>query len=432
MTTLQFRARVRALTISLCLLALCAPPHAAAQPTRGRAGARAEARRTQKRPPEFRFDTDGAALRIPFELYANVILVRARVNGSAPLWFLLDTGANGSLIDSRHARRLGLRRLGAVDIKGMGGSVAGSYMGGANFGLPGVRVFGRKVFSMPLSPLFARFGRRVDGVIGYDFFKLFVVEVDYAAKTINLYDPRSYEYKGAGEVVPFTLRDGHPYARVRLGFEGDRAVEGDFEIDTGSDGSLAVNRPFAERHRVLELLPEASAAKTGAGAGGETSYVESRVREIGLGRFTFERPVVTFSRDTEGSGADEKSDGQLGGEIFRRFKVVFDYPRGRMILEPNANFSDPFAADTSGLDIVAEGRDLRTFTVNAVEPGSPAAEAGLREEDTILAVDGRPARDFDLDGLTRLLMQAGKEYELTVRRGRETLKLRLKLNSSRQ
>jgi Aspartyl protease len=183
---------------SLFLLPLAAPPRAAAKTTR----ARAEARGTQKRSPEFRFDTDRAALRIPFELYANVILLRARVNNSAPLWFLLDTGASGSLIDSRHARRLGLRRLGAADIKGMGGSVAGAYMGGANFGLPGVRVFDRKVFSMPLSPLFARFGRRVDGVIGYDFFKLFVVEVDYAAKTINLYDPRSYEYKGAGEVVP--------------------------------------------------------------------------------------------------------------------------------------------------------------------------------------------------------------------------------------
>jgi hypothetical protein len=405
------------------LLPSLAPARAAAKTTRGRA----DARQTRKASPEFRFDTDGAAMRIPFELYANVILMRARVNNSAPLWFLLDTGANGSLIDSRRARGLGLKYLTTANIHGMGGSVKGSYLGGATFGLPGVRVFDRKFVSMPLAPLFARFGRRVDGVIGYDFLKLFVVEVDYAAKTINLYDPRGYVYEGAGEVVPFTLRDGHPYTRVRLGFEGDKAVEGDFEIDTGSDGSLGVNRPFVEKHRVLELIADASAAKTGAGAGGETSYVESRVRELHLGRFTFERPVVTFSRDTEGEGASANSDGQLGGEIFRRFKVVFDYTRGRMILEPNANFSDPFAADSSGLDIVAEGRSLRTFTVNAVEPGSPAAEAGLREEDTILAVDGRPAREFDLDGLTSLFMQEGREYELTVRRGRETLKLKLKL-----
>jgi hypothetical protein len=413
----------RALIISLFLLTLSAPSTAAAQPTRGRAGAR----RAAKPAPEFRFDSDRAAVRIPFELYANVILFRARVNNSAPLWFLLDTGANGSLLDSRRARSLRLRYLAAADIHGMGGSVKGSYFGGATLGLSGVRVFDRKFISMPLEPMFMRFGRRIDGIIGYDFLKLFVVEVDYAAKTISLYDPRGYEYKGAGEAVPFTLRDGHPYTRVRLGFEGHEAVEGDFEIDTGADGSLAINRPFAEKHKLLEMLPAASGAKTGAGAGGETSYVESRVKELGLGRFTFERPVVTFSRDTEGEGANANSDGQLGSEIFRRFKVVFDYTRGRMILEPNANFSEPFGSDSSGLDIVAEGRSLRTFTVNAVEPGSPAAEAGLREEDTIIAVDGRPAREFNLDQLATLFTKAGKEYELTVRRGRETLKLRLKL-----
>ena len=410
-------------TLLLTAFLLLLPTLAAAKTTRGRA----EARRTQKARPEFRFDADRAALRIPFELYANVILLRARVNNSRPLWFLLDTGAAGSLIDSRHARTLGLKRLGDADINGMGGSVKGSYYGGATFELPGVRLFDRKVVGMPLGPLFARFGRRVDGIIGYDLFKLCVVEVDYAAKTINLYDPRSYEYKGAGEVVPFTVRDGTPFARVRLVVEGGAAVEGDFEVDTGSDGPLKVNRPFAEKHKILELLPDVSASKTGAGAGGETAYVESRVKEVGLGRFTFPNPVVTFSRDAEGEGTNADSAGQLGGEIFRRFKVIFDYARGRMILEPNASFSEPFGQDTSGLDLVAEGRDLRTFTVNAVEPGSPAAEAGLREEDVIVAVDGRPARDFDLDQLAGLFTKAGKEYELTVRRGRETLKLKLKL-----
>lgn len=409
---------------ALLLLAalLLSPPHAPAQPTRGRA----DARRARKAPPEFRFDAGGAAPKIPFELYANVILLRARVNNSRPLWFLLDTGANGSLVDSRLARALGLKRLGTVNVGGMGGSVEGSYFGGATLGLPGVRVFDRRLYGMPLAPLFARFGRRVDGILGYDFLKLFVVEVDYYAKTISLHEPRSYEYAGAGGVVPFTLRDGHPHARVRLGFDG-REVEGDFEIDTGADGSLSVNRPFAEKHGLLGLLHGASAARTGAGAGGETSYMEGRAKDLRLGGFTFERPVVTFSLDSDGAGASAESDGQLGGEVFRRFKVIFDYSRGRMILEPNANFSDPFGSDASGLDIVAGGRDLRTFAVNAVEPGSPAAEAGLREEDVILAVGGRPAREFDLDGLTRLLMREGAEYELTVRRGRRKLKLKLRL-----
>jgi len=32
----------------------------------------------------------------------------------------------------------------------------------------------------------------------------------------------------------------------------------------------------------------------------------------------------------------------VGGEIFRRFKMIIDYSRKRMILEPNQSFNDAF------------------------------------------------------------------------------------------
>jgi hypothetical protein len=38
------------------------------------------------------------AARVPFELNGNVAFLRVRVNGSQPLWFALDTGAQGSTI----------------------------------------------------------------------------------------------------------------------------------------------------------------------------------------------------------------------------------------------------------------------------------------------------------------------------------------------
>ena len=46
------------------------------------------------------------------------------------------------------------------------------------------------------------------------------------------------------------------------------------------------------------------------------------------------------------------------------------------------------------VELVAEGEDLKTLTINEVLPNSPAAEAGLQEEDELIAINGRPVFTF--------------------------------------
>jgi S1-C subfamily serine protease len=100
-----------------------------------------------------------------------------------------------------------------------------------------------------------------------------------------------------------------------------------------------------------------------------------------------------------------------------------------MILERNGNVSS--GKDLSGLEIVAEAPRFRTYVVNNVEQDSPAAAAGVQEEDTIVAVDGRPAARLTLRELRRLFMQAG-ERVLSVKRGSKTIRVRIRLTSAAQ
>ena len=44
--------------------------------------------------------------------------------------------------------------------------------------------------------------RNVDGVLGKEFFDQFVVEIDYARRLLNGYDPSSYKYAGSGKASP--------------------------------------------------------------------------------------------------------------------------------------------------------------------------------------------------------------------------------------
>lgn len=411
-------------------LALCPLFHAAAwhdvvaaqQLKRG-----ASFQQPQNREASVHYASGNSALRIPFEIYANVIFLQVHVNNSPPLWFILDTGAGASVISASRAKNLGLSGKVEVNGRGMGGSVKGTLINGATISVSGVEVFNQRIAALPIDPLTPRLGRTVDGFIGYDFIKQFVFEINYVAKIINLYDPQSYKYSGSGEIIPFTIRGGTPFTRLKINASGREAIEGVFEVDTGSDGALSINAPFAKAHRLLESLPKTSETQKGAGAGGETDSVASRVNSLQLGRFTFENPIIAISQDMKGEGASSKSDGQIGTELFRRFKVILDYSRGRLILEPNKDFSEPYEDDMSGIDLIAEGADLKTFTINSIKANSPAAEAGLREEDVIVAINGHPAAEFQLDPLTRMFMKDGQEYVLSIKRGQEIITAKIKL-----
>ncbi len=58
---------------------------------------------------------------------------------------------------------------------------------------------------------------------------------------------------------------------------------------------------------------------------------------------------------------------------------------------------------------------------------SPATEAGLREGDVIVALDGQPAAEFTLEQVREPFRQEGREYRLGIRRGEELLEVRIRL-----
>ena len=50
----------------------------------------------------------------------------------------------------------------------------------------------------------------------------------------------------------------------------------------------------------------------------------------------------------------------------------------------------------------------------------------MHEEDELIAISGRPVTDFSLEQVRQMLKQEGKEYVLRLKRGAQTLELRLK------
>jgi Aspartyl protease/PDZ domain len=374
----------------------------------------------------YRFPANHGSTRVPFELANDLIVLKVSVNSSRPLHFIFDTGASISVIDPQTAKSLGLRAKGKLNLDATGGSVQSGLIGPVSLSLAGVTVFRQTLATIDLDVFAPLFGYKIDGIIGHDFINNFVVELDYAAGLMSLYETGSYKYSGAGESIPIELVEKTPFARGRIVLNGREPVEGKFEVDTGGTGILNLNTPFINKHRMLETLTTHAQSKLG-GAGGSADAVKAHVPTVELGSLVVKNPLVVFAQGTEGSEGSAEYDGELGAGFFSQFKTILDYSRSRIILERNQSVST--AKDLSGLDIVAEPPRFRTYVVNGVAADSPAAAVGVQEEDTIVTVDGQVTTRLTLRELRRLFMQPG-ERVLSVRRGSKTIRLRLRLQTA--
>lgn len=324
-----------ALALVLAIPAIAFPLSAAAQKPRRPA----TARKTLGRAPAARFASGRSAPKIPLEIDNNIILLRVSVNGSKPLKFIFDTGASHTVIDSARAAELGLKIEGRAAGSGTGGAFQASLIRGVSLSVAGAAVSDQLIASLP----FPRIpGFEFDGTVGYDFIKEFIVEIDYQNKIMNLHDPRAYAYAGAGEVVPLILAGRRtPLVNAQIVLEGRAPVGARLELDTGADGAFVVYAPFIKKHGLLASIPETTEGGA-VGAGGEQQLRVGRVRAVRLGRLLIENPTVGLSLDAGESDSRGDNNGLVGGEVFRRFKVILDYSRRRMILEPNSDFGDPY------------------------------------------------------------------------------------------
>jgi Aspartyl protease len=289
-----------------------------------------------------RFTSGNSSLKIPLEIDNKIILIRVSVNGSKPLKFIFDTGASASIISAQRAADLGLKTKGEAKGTATGGKIQGSFIEGVSLSVQGAEVSDQTIgaFTLPMPP-----GFEFDGIIGYDFINQFVVELDYLNKTMNLHNPGTYQYSGKGEVIPLILGGRTPLARTKIILERRAPLEARLEVDTGGDNTFVIYGSFVKKKKLVEATQQTN-QETRRGAGGEEQVVNTQFKAAQLGSFVFKNPPAELALNTERGDAGE--DGLIGGEILRRFKVILDYSRQQMILEPNKNFDDPYDLEGDG------------------------------------------------------------------------------------
>ncbi len=277
-----------------------------------------------------------------------------------------------------------------------------------------------------LNGLEAVFGRRIDGVLGYEIFNRFVVEFDYASKIVRFHEPQTFEYAGRGKRLALTIEDNTPFIRATIATIKAKSFESKFLIDTGSTGTLNLNSPFVVQNKLLEIVPNTRAITFGALLAGKSSGRIGRINNLRFGDIVVANPLVNFSQSTQGADGDTEYGGIIGGEVLRRFKLVVDYSRKQIIFEPNRQAGEPYEFDMSGASLAAGGEGFKIFKVRTLIENSPATEAGLRVGDTITAINGKPTTEMTLEQIRRMFRRAGQKYKLDIKRDESLLIINLK------
>jgi hypothetical protein len=362
---------------------------------------------------------------IPFKFVNNLVIVPININNSDTLRFIVDTGVkiplltNLDISDSLnliYTRKVKIRGLGEGEdldaLHSFGNSLYMTNMvKGANHD---ILIMLEDVFFLS-----SKLGMRVHGIIGYDIFKNFTVEINYDKRTLTLYPPGKFKPSRKLVHIPMDIEDGKPYATLPIVQKDGTELLLRLLIDTGASYGLSLDMMSSPDI----TLPEKSIeAYLGKGLSGDIRGRMGRARRITLGPYQLSEPIISYPDSASIKHVSMPSrNGHIGADILKRFNPVFDYQNGKLYLRPSKEFNKPFYYNLSGVELATPMPGLPFYTISDVSSGSPAFEAGLRKGDEILDINNKSAFGYQLNDIIELLhSRPGRKILIRYRRDDKT------------
>jgi hypothetical protein len=278
-----------------------------------------------------------ASQSVPFDFSHRAIGLNVSVKGK-PLYVLLDTGVDPSVIDLGRAKALGLPMQ-----KGQGGEASGEGNGSAHVfpaTIKALAIDGQAwgdvdALAMDMAGLSKSYGKALDGVLGYSFLVGKTVVIDYPASTVTF-------YKGSHPVAAAMKQCKLHYA-TPLVFAGadDRIpvlpdfrfgeVKAKISLDTGSNRGVSLFPAGLELKGVRAALAHTGKVEGAGARGGFTSDQGLLKLTMGVGDFTLPagREVVQLPDQSKPGIA-----ANLGNPTFAdlQVKLVIDYPGKKLAM----------------------------------------------------------------------------------------------------
>ncbi len=236
------------------------------------------------------------------------------------IWFDVDSGGTYSIIDLSTARALELPFESRLNLKGAGSGSVNAWR------LSPVAVqLGSQAFRLqePLAVDLSHVGSAIDerGLLGFDLFERYVIEFDYDRHRVTLFDPATYVYRGRGARVPLVIRPPRAFVWVTVAAPGVSPERRLLRVDTGSSDAV-------DDDIVLRSNEPKRTITGGVGLGSRFQAYLAPLSELEIGPFKLRKDLLSATGGVQ----------LIGGAVWHRFNIVFDFSRACMYLTPRSAY----------------------------------------------------------------------------------------------
>ena len=375
---------------------------------------------------------------VPFRFEGNFILVSVLFNNLLPLTFILDTGAEYSILTKKEiADFLNIDYQKRYTLYGadMQEELYAYLSKNISLQMGDLQATHRSI--LVLEEDYFRFeeysGLQIHGILGADFLKRFTLQIDYQKQMVTFYSPVYFKNKVKinkenVDLLPFTLIKSKPYIRCTTHLYGEEINTLNYLIDTGAGLSLLLYTSIDSlKNAQVKMLN----SPIGLGLGGKLEGYVGRIKNFQFASKSFPELITKFQQKPIffDSLMITPRDGIIGNNILSAFsKVIFDYNTSKMIVSKSPKNIKQRPYDRSGLIIGASGENLNIFTILRIIENTPAFKSGLQIGDRIKKINGLSTGILSLDMINNKFRGSiGKKMRISIQRDNQFLEFELQL-----
>jgi len=346
---------------------------------------------------------------IPFEFINNQIYIDFQIDKNTTYRFLFDTGANGITLDSslKDTKKFVPKTL---------------YNNPLYFKN---NLFTKTIRFLSFKNINQSSGDLCNGIIGIDFFKNYIVAIDYTQQIINLFN---LDYKVDSSYIKLNaplVRSQHFVlglfiVPVEIELSDSTNMKGKFAIDTGSSRNITLINPSFHKHIKQDL-------KKGIEMNLDTPnpYYEFNdpiyfnISKLALGDIKVSNLLVDYTK----LESNESFDGMIGGAFLKNFLLIIDYTNTSVYLkkkEHATSFTKNFITDGIRL------RDHRKLNGKVVVSGIVNTlfdKEQIRIGDEIIAINTIPISKVNFPKLLAEKEILGTKIHYKVKRDKSIFEI---------